>query len=265
MSLFGAIVLRDVPKKEARIDLVRYPIRGGFRGFGLVPPAMWHYVSVEADGKQVGFWCYLRPQQVVVKVYEPSSGFEEADADMEAQYRGLALSGSMGAALIGYPQARLTAWLGLVNKIGEEGFPPQLPQEEAGPGSRFDKILLDTHKGDGESLLAELQYAFLRWLVSIDGGTEDAAAFRRWRHLVLSAYNAGEFRIRESGKLFPEIVDVLVRQYDALPEAWFRGDSFLASPQAGYMSEDMIDTGVPEHVEKGKTLADYLQGRRAGN
>jgi len=262
--MFGAIVLRDVPKKEARIDLVRFAIKGGFRGFSQVPPAAWHYVSVEAGGHQVGFWCRLEPGEVVVKVFDPQAGFQEAEADLAAQYQDLALSGSMGAALITYPAARFGPWFGLVNKIGPQPFPPPLHPEEEGPGSRFDKILRDTHGGDGHSLLAELQYAFLSWVVSLDGQAEDEAAFSRWKHIVLSAYNAGEDRIGQAGDLFPNLVDILMRQYDLLPDDWFGGDSFLACGQAGYMSEDMIDTGLPAHEEQGRAWADYLKRRRAG-
>jgi hypothetical protein len=265
VSMLGAIVLRDVPKNEARIDLVRYQIQGGFRGFGLVPPSVWHYVSVQSGGRHVGFWCHLEPQQVVVKVFDPTAGFQEADPEMEAQYQRLALSGNMGPALIGYPLARLGAWRGLVDKIRAEGFPPRLHQEEVGPGSRFDKILQGSHGGDKESLLAELQYAFVRWLVSANGGNEDEPAFNRWRHLVLSAYNAGEDRIQASGDLFPQMVDTLMRQYDLLPDSWFGGDSYLAGSQAGYMCGDMVDTGVPALVEKGKAMAAYLKKRGGGS
>lgn len=263
--MLGAIVLRDIPKKEARIDLVGYQIQGGFRGFSMVPPAIWHYVSVEAGGRQVGFWCNLKPKQVIVKMFDPAEGFREADAEIQAQYSDLALSGSMGPALIGYPMARVGAWMGLVDKIGKDNFPPPLHEVEAGAGSRFDKVFQSTHGGNGESLLEELQYAFMRWLVSIDSGAEDEIAFGRWRHLVLSAYNAGEDRIRETGDLFLELVDVLMRQFDVLPADWFSGESFLVSNQAGYMSEDMIDTEIAALAEKGELLIEYLKRRGEGS
>ena len=260
--MFGAIILRDVPKKEARIDLTRHQIQGGFRGFSMVPPAAWHYVSVKHGAHHVGFWCYLEPRQAVVKVFDPETGFQDADTEIQAQFAGLALSGAMGPALLDYPHAQLGPWLGMVNHIPQQGFPPQLFVEEEGPGSRFDKAYLNSHSGDAVSFLAEFQYAFASWLVSLDAAAQDQAAFERWRHLVLAAYNAGEDRIRAGGTLFAQLVDVMLHQLGVLPDEWFTDDSFLVSSQAGYMSEDMVDTGIPELVEKGQAFESYLAQRR---
>jgi hypothetical protein len=261
--MLGAIVLRDIPKEETRIDLTRYPIQGGFRGFSGVPPKLWHYVSVKVRDHHVGFWCYHAPQQAVVKVFDYETGFEDADPGTQAQYSRLALSGAMGPALIPYPINHLSSWITLVQHIPAADSLPRVHAEDAGAGSRFDKALLGTHGGDGKSLLGEFQTAFVRWLVSMDTAAQDEAAFARWRHLVLSAYNAGESRIGESGDLFPQLVDLLLRQFDLLPNDWFGPDSFLASSQASYMAEDMIDTGVEEIAEKGQVFADYLKKRAA--
>ena len=260
--MFGAIVLRDVPKEQARIDLTKHEIRGGFRGFGQVPPKLWHYVSVKSGAHHVGFWCYLGPRQVVVKVFDPEKGFQDADAETQAQFAELVLGGAMGPALLDYPHAQLGPWLGMVNFIPEQGFPPQLHVVEEGSGSRFDKAYLISHAGDAASFLAEFQYTFASWLVSLDTATQDRAGFERWRHLVLAAYNAGEDRIRAGGNLFAQLVDVMLHQFAVLPDDWFKAESFLVSSQAGYMSEDMVDTGIPELVEKGQAFEAYLALRK---
>jgi len=57
--MFGAIVLRNILKAEARIDTTCHEIQGGFRGFGMAPPVTWHYVGVKSGEHHVGFWCYL--------------------------------------------------------------------------------------------------------------------------------------------------------------------------------------------------------------
>jgi len=260
--MFGTIVLRDVPKREARIDLIRYPIQGGFRGFRMVPPAL-HYVSVKSNDHHVGFWCWVKPDQAVVKILGYESGvFEDDEPDSTAHYAQLALSGAMNQVLLPYAHEKFGAWFSLVQHIKEADFPPTLHAQDAqaGAGSRFDGALLGTHQGDAQSFLAEFQFAFVRWLVSLDA-TEDTTAFDRWRHLLLSAYNAGEDRIRDAGELFPKLIDVLLAQFPLLPDDWFGGDSFLLA-QAGYLSEDMIDTDVPQLAEKGRAFASYLQTRR---
>lgn len=261
--MFGAIVLRDVPKEEARIDTTRHEIQGGFRGFGMVPPAAWHYVGVKAGAAHVGFWCYLRPQEAVVKVFDyESRKFEDADEETQAQYAQLALSGAMGPALITYPHTYFGPWYGLVGHIPYENFPPQIHAEDAGEGSRFHKALHGTHGGDNGAFLAEFQYAFASWYVSLSADEADEAAFERWRHLVLAAYNAGEDAIVGSGDLFPNLVECLQRQFDVMGDDWFGPDSAFLSRQAGYMAEDMIDSGVPELAEKGEEFAAYLKKRK---
>jgi hypothetical protein len=172
----------------------------------------------------------------------------------------------MGPALRPYPHDHFGAWYGLVRHIPEEDFPPQLSEEPAdgdfSTRSRFDRALFDTHNGSTDSFLAEFQFAFLHWLVSLNTAETDHVAFDRWRHLLLSIYNVGEDRIRQSAGLFANLVDTLLHQFALLPDNWFTADSFLAGGQANYLSEDMIDSEVPELVEKGQALAEYLRKRR---
>ncbi len=261
--MFGAIVLRDIPKAEARIDNTRIPIQGGFRGFGAVPPSMWHYVGVKSGEHHVGFWCYLKPQEAIVKVFDyETQQFKDADADSQARYSQLALSGAMGPALAPYPQANLATWPGLVKHIPAENFPPQLHTEDSGSGSRFAKALQGTHGGDNAAFLAEFQYAFASWYVSLPSATVDEAAFARWRRLVLAAYNAGEDTMVEAGDLFPKLIDTLLSQFGVMGDKWFESGSFLVSGQAGYMAGDMQDTGIPELVEKGKAFSAYIKKRK---
>ena len=260
--MFGAIVLRDIPKQEVRIDVVTYPIEGGFRGFGMVPPAAWHYVSVKARTHHVGFWCYLQPKQAIVKIFDyETQQFEDADPDTQAQYADMALSGAMGPALKAYPETNFGAWYGLVRHIPRENFPPQLHVEDSGSGSRFHKALHGTHGGDKAAFLAEFQYAFVSWYVSLPSAAPDEAAFERWRALVLAAYNAGEDAIRESGELFSELIECMLRQFAVMGDKWFAADSFIVSSQANYMVEDMMDCGVPEIAEKGAAFRAYIQKR----
>jgi len=260
--MFGAMVLRDVPKQEARIDLVRRQIQGGFRGFRLVPPGL-HYVSVKAGAHHAGFWCWVKPKEAVVRVFDSEKGFQQDAPDTATHYKELAMSGAMDRALVPYAHERFGPWYGLVRHIDKESFPPPLHEQDPPTGydSRLDNAFLGTHRGDAQAFLAEFQFAFARWLVSLDAAAEDEVASARWRHLLLAAYNAGEDRIRESGVLFPHLVEALLRQFPLLPDDWFAPGSFLIE-QADYLAEDMIDTGVEDLVRKGRAFADYLQTRQ---
>jgi hypothetical protein len=60
--------------------------------------------------------------------------------------------------------------------------------------------------------------------------------------------------------VFPKLVDTLFRQFTLLPDEWFGLDNFLMT-EAGYLTEDMMDSGVPEIAEKGQAFADYLKQR----
>lgn len=257
--MFGTIVLRDVPKEQARIDLALVEIKGGFRGFAMVPPSCWHYVSVKDGAYHVGTWVRLDPNEVRVLVYDGDAGFVDDDPETVAQFTGLARSGAMGAALQPYPQQLFGAWFGMVGDLPRGGL-PQLHAEEAGAGSRFERAFHGTHGGDAGSFLAEFEYAFASWLVSLNTPEADEAALVRWRHLLLACYNAGERGILAAGPLFPRLARVLQRQFGLLGDDYFVRDSWLVS-QSGYMLEDMADAGGEELAQSARELRSYLAER----
>jgi hypothetical protein len=260
-GVFGAIVLRDVPKEQALIDLSNHKIQGGFRGFRMVPPGV-HYVAVKSGQRFVGFWCWLDPNEAVVRVFDAQKGFVEDAPESAERYAQMALSGAMDRALIPYAMQQFGPWFGLISHIGKESFPPQIHAQDAkaGAGSRFDNAFLGTHGGDAGSFLAEFQFAFVNWMTSMNTATPDEVASARWRHLVQAAYNAGEDRVKESGNLFVKLVDTLLAQFKVMPDQLFKSGSFLVQ-HADYLAEDMIDTGITELVEKGRAFAAYLEKR----
>lgn len=269
---FGFIVLRDVPKDEARIDLDTYNIEGGFRGFQLVPAGV-HYTSVQVQGTHKGFWCYLQPNEVLVKVFNASlQQFQDDEPETMARYQQLALGGAMDQALISYARDSYLLWQELTNQISFSSFPPTLFQEEPKlppnlsseelgnwvlhQKSRFEQALFDTHTGNISALLTEFQFAFVRWFID----DEDMEAFNRWRYLLQAFYNAGESSIAKNPDFFLSLIDILLTQFDCLPEEMFADDSFLVS-QAEYLAEDMIDSDIENLVEKGQEFKDYLEER----
>lgn len=259
--MFGAIVLRDIPKEEARIDLARMEIQGGFRGFSMVPADMWHYVSVKDGPQHSGFWCRVAPNTALVKLYDGRGSFGDADSETQQQYSQLALSGAMGGALGRYPLEMLPRWRAMARHLPAQGFPPALHAEEEGEGSRFWLAFRGTHGGDAGAFLAEFEWAFLAWYFSNREDREDRQAQARWRHLLLSCYNAGEDRIRDGGGMFADLADALMAQMTLLPDSWFKANSFLMA-QASFMAEDMRDSGVERLAQKAGEFEAYLAGRK---
>ena len=255
----NAIVLRNLPKSEVRIDLFRRPIQSGFRGvYSDFPLIGWHYVSVEVDQSYVGFWCHLSIGEAVVRVFDPLHGFVEDDPESTQHYAQLALSGGLHSALMPYPDQLYAPWFGLVSFIPPHPFPPQLHSQEIGSGSRFENALEGSHAGNPDAFLAEFQYAFVRWLISLDQVTEDEDAWARWQHLLLAVCNAGESWMRASSQLFTRLPSILMRQLDLLPRQWFTAESALGQ-QLNYLVEDMIDSEVEALIDRGQALADFLE------
>jgi hypothetical protein len=261
MIMFSYIILRDAPKEEARLDLLTYPIQGGFRGFRLVPPGV-HYVSVLTHEGHRGFWLAVKPQEAIVRRLDfERNQFVEDDAETEANFQQLALAGSMNHVLIPYDHAHFAAWQRLVSHIDLDNVPPTL-HSYSGDGSRFDEAI-SQHNGRAPSFLAEMQFAFAHWFVT-QPDAPDEAAFARWRHLLLACYNAGERSMVAYPELFGGLPAVLIPQFDRLPDSWFTADSFLLS-QADYLAEDLLDCGaeqgLPDLTAAGQTWRNYLQNR----
>lgn len=270
----GYIILRDIPKQEARLDLARYPIQGGFRGFQAVPAGV-HYVSVLADGEPVGFWCHLTTGEALVRRFDETQGtFVEDDPATTAQYQQLATSGAMNAALQRADPQSAAAWQRLTTHIGPHPFPPALheespmqPPEGLEPDalaawmgsqhkSRFEQALAG-HGGQPEALLAEFQFAFARWLAD----QEDKSALARWRHLLQAIYNAGERGIEQAPTLFPPLIKTLQAQLDLLPDSYLAPGTFITQG-AGYLAEDLIDVEIDGLTEVGHHWAAYLARRQ---
>lgn len=258
--IFGAVVLRDIPKEEVQIDLNSYTIHGGFRGFTMVPPGL-HYVKVKSGKNYFGFWHFLKPSEVIVKVFDSGTNtFVDDTPESIENFKSLALGGNMGTALYQYQHESFGPWFGLVQSISENNFPPILYPIETGNGKRYEMAFKNTHKGNIESFLSEFQYAFAMWLLHSGSESENGKAYERWKHLLLSCYNAGEDAITESPSLFSKLADTLIRQFDTLSEEWFKPGSFLHS-QVSYMIEDMKDSGEKALEAKAHTLSRYMKKR----
>jgi hypothetical protein len=275
-KITGYIILRDIPKQAVQLDLSIYQIRGGFRGFALVLPGI-HYISVQDKGEMIeGFWCYLESLGAIIKVYDyEQKKFIAPDQESENRYKIMALSGAMNKALIPVIQRnpkqtlrwqKLTSFLkaehlnsDLHNEIPMKP-PINITPEELNEWyltknkSRFELTLLDSHKGNINSLLAEFQLMFIKWLIK----KNDEVAFNRWFHLLNAFYNAGETSINSFPNLFSNLADILVEQFNCFPKKLLQNNNRLFKGLS-YMIEDMDDTGNLELKKKSQKLKALLK------
>ncbi len=263
------IILRDMPKEEVRLDLNIYEVKGGFRGFADVPKGL-HYISVKDGDEYKSFWSFSTENQAIVKRLDYETGKFTDDIENEEHYSKLALSGAMNKALILYKSTQQQIWEQLIKHISVDSFPPKLNHEKEEPmpepgaedyaeqimtrKSRFELAFYDSNKGNSNSFLSELEFSFLRFITD----QNDNEAFDRWRHLILSLYNAGERCIEDNPNLFIDLIDILITQFKLLPKEYLVPDSFIIQ-NASYLAEDMIDTGIDNLEEKGKEFKLFIK------
>lgn len=257
----GIIILRDIPKEEVKIDLARFSIQGGFRGISEVPTGP-HYVSVRSAGNHHGFWCYVHPGQVIVKLFDSEQNeFTEDLPESAAHFTRLAKGGSMSHVLRPYPDQFFAPWFSLTKHLKEENFPPKIYESDMLLSSRFDSAFKGTHGADPDNFMEEFQYAFLSWIVSADTKDKNERAFLRWRHLLLSIYNAGDRNISDYPELFERIAECMLVQFDRLADDFFGEGSFLTE-QIDYLLEDMAECRDPEVASKSSELRLYINMRK---
>ncbi len=273
--MFSYIILRDIPKDTAQLDVTLFEIQGGFRGFALVPPGA-HHVSVKDDGKMVaGTWIFAPSGDAVVRVYDSTLQQLLPDTpENDLNYRDLALGGAMNKALIPVmlrDEEFATRWGSIVSHIKADAFPPAFHNESPinpppgveGPAlegffsttfkSRIEQAFLGTHGGNVPAFLAEFEFAFASSLV----GPDNEVAWARWRHLLQAIYNAGDRFMSAHPDLFIPLVDIIIAQFQYLPRDAFTTAS-VVSHGIQYLAEDLIDTGIAPLVEKGRVFEKFL-------
>jgi len=276
--MFGYIILRDIPKQLVQLDLLNFPIKGGFRGFSEVTPGP-HYVSIEVnDEMHEGFWCWVHPGEAIIKVYNyESDTFKDDEPENEAHFKKLATSRAMNHVLIPYSLNNVKSvslWKKLTKNIRLDNFPPPLHQEvpmllplDINPDeisdwytdkfkSRFEQAFNDTHKKDAHAFLEEFEYAFLKYIVC----QRDEKALDRWMNLIQAIYNAGERSVEAAPELFINFVDVVKHQFDLLNIEVLQSNTKLITGVERII-EDMRDVGTERLKKYSRTLEIYLRKR----
>lgn len=278
-NMFGYIILRDIPKQLVQLDLLYFPIKGGFRGFSEVSPGP-HYVSIEVNDKMhEGFWCWVNPGEVIIKVYDyDSDTFNDDEPENEAHFKNLATSRAMNHVLIPITLNNIKSvsqWKKLTKDIRSDNFPPPLHQEvpmllplDINPDeisdwytnkfkSRFEQAFNNTHKKDVQAFLEEFEYAFLKYIVS---SQREEKALDRWMNLIQAIYNAGERSVEAAPELFIDFVDVVKHQFDLLKIEDFQPNTKLIAGVERII-EDMRDVGTERLKKYSQTFETYLRKR----
>ncbi len=276
--MFGYIILRDIPKQLVQLDLLYFPIKGGFRGFSEVSPGP-HYVSIEVnDEMHEGFWCWVKPGEATIKVYDYESKiFKDDEPEKEAHFKNLATSGAMNHVLI--PAIlnnfkSVSQWKKLTKDLRSDNFPPPLHQEvpmvlplDIDPDeisdwfnnkfkSRFEQAFNDTHRKNVESFLEEFEYAFLKFIVR----QSDEIALNRWMNLIQAVYNAGERGVESAPDLFINFVSIIKQQFDLLKSEDLQLTTKLLAG-VDKIIEDMYDVGTVKLREHAHAFETYLVDR----
>ena len=276
--MFGYIILRDIPKKLVQLDLLDFPIRGGFRGFAEVNPGP-HYVSIKVNEEMhKGFWCWVKPGEVIVKVYDYEKDiFKDDEPENEAHFKKLALSGAMNHVLIPVTLNNfksVSLWKKLTRNISSNNFPPILHNElpmtlplDINPDdisdwyintfkSRFEQAFNDTHENDNQAFLEEFEFSFLKYLVCYS----DENALERWLNLLQAIYNAGERSVETSPDLFINFVKVVQYQFELLKNEDLQPNSKIIAGIERII-EDMKDVGTDKLIEHAQAFETYLLDR----
>ena len=276
--MYGYIILRDIPKQLVQLDLLYFPIRGGFRGFSEVKPGP-HYVSVKInDGMHEGFWCWVKPGEAILKVYDYENDiFKDDEPENELHFKKLATGGAMNHVLIPITLNNfksVSLWKELTNHIREEDFPPTLYQEvpmtlpiDISPDevsewyinefkSRFEQAFTNTHDNKIQAFLEEFEFSFLKYIVR----QKEENALNRWMLLIQAVYNAGERSVETVPDLFIEFVYVVKYQFDLLNNEDLQVDTKLIAG-VDRIIEDMRDVGTEQLKETAQIFESYLHNR----
>ena len=264
------IILRNIPKYQVRIDFISTPLPDDFLGFQEVPKGL-HYINVKTKNNYLGFWCYVKSDQVVVKTLMPKTQkFEDSDPVSTSRYQELLSVGLLKDCMIPYDHKKWGSWGLLTCDIDERYFPVTLhtsqPSLSPSQPSQLDweKEVFETHKGNSYSFMSEFQFAFICWYVSnLDSPTTDVAAFNRWSYLVEATCNADIASLAKARELVNIIADDLISQFDSLDDSLLPANDPLVNA-ARLLQEKMLNGEIPYLLSQGRKLKKYLE-QRYGN
>lgn len=167
-------------------------------------------------------------------------------------YLPLVASGQLDARLaVPHPHR---PWRQLTAPLQGVAFPPRVHSPQASHRNRrLEEIWVETHRGQGDALLAELAYAFLLGLFG------DSSALERWSSIVQGIYHCGDELPRRDAALFIDLIELLIAQQRLLPREQLEANT-PAGRGAHYLSEDLEDTGNPLLIDAARRWATFCGG-----
>jgi hypothetical protein len=234
------LILRDIPKHEAQLDLVRFPVEGGFRGFQNVLPG-YHFVRVTGDdGKPLSMELVVAGHGEA-RVLRPGDGVLVEDSGPGAGDLA-ATAPRMASALID-PLAKhgetALAW-----QIAAHALDRPASEVTLGTGSGLDAFLA-RHGGRPGDALRELAAAFARMAF-----LQEVAAGDRLAEILGAHYRAGERRVREHAAYFKRAAPTVSALFRAAPSLK-RAPKLIAD--SDMLVEDLRDAGLAAESDELRT------------
>jgi len=265
--MYASVIVVNVPKYQARIDFLSTPLHDTFVGFREVPYGL-HYVNVKTQNNYPGFWCYVKSDQVVVKMLRArTQEFEDCDPQHTSNLQNLVQLGALEDDMIPYDHKKWGSWGLLTCHIHRKYFPVTLhiSQQSLSPSQPsqldWEKEVFETHKGSSLSFMSEFQFAFIRWYVSdLDCPATDVEAFNRWSYLVEATCNADIASLAKDPDLVNIIADDLISQFNSLDDSLLPANDPLVET-ARRLQEKMLSGEIPLLGRDGQKLKTYLDER----
>jgi hypothetical protein len=237
------ILLVDIPKEQARLDAMTYPVEGGFRGFQNVLRG-WHLVGVHAGDERLSAEVVVAREGETL-ILTPQDGRLARIEDEQREQ--LASSGAMDRALINVlaPKADIPlAWFratGLVSLPRPSGPPPI-----AGAASRARNFL--AAHADDNAALGGAQACF----AAVVAG--DADALDHLRSLWSALGNAGS-AVGDRPEFFARLADSLAATLTVAPSL----RDLARATKLEQLAEDLVDDGGPDAAEPAAALRAALE------
>jgi hypothetical protein len=235
------ILLQDIPKETARLDVVAYPVEGGFRGFQNVLTG-WHYLEVRSGEERLAGEVLLeRESEVAVLTPEDKKLVRVSNPEKEE----LAASGAMDRALINVlaPAKIPLAWFqatGLV-KLPRPTSPPPI----TGPAKRALNFLAAFP--DDNSALGAAQSYFANVV------SEEPDALQHLQALWNAFANSGS-AVGDRPAFFCRLATSLAATLTVAPAL----KDLAKAVSLQQLAEDVSDDGGPEGKEACQALRDAL-------
>lgn len=232
------ILLRDIPRQQVLLDVMEYPVEGGFRGFQNVLRG-WHHIEVRSGATR------LRGEVVIdsdggTTILEPQGDRLVLVDDPERAQ--LASSGAMDRALIDAARSSPAVWRAWFDATGMVRLPrPSGPPPITGAASRARNFL--AAHADDNAALAGAQAAFAALIAGDPGAIEALQSL--WNAFA----NAGS-AVRERPAFFAHLGRALAATLTVAP-------SLAPVAQAvslKQLAEDLVDDGGPEAAEPAALL-----------